>query len=560
MSAGSMRLNHNTSAAWLRFLLRGQPTCRPALQVRGVSAVQPGTSAPDEAAARDPHSPPLFSRSRTGRFFQAQPQLKNPFLEDPLLGRYLRRHLPPQAVFSDLQAFGERISGEVDAWGRECEVNPPRLVPFDPWGRRVDHIVTSPAWQRMKELSAREGLVAIGYERSCGEWSRVHQVSKLFLYSPSSGLFTCPLAMTDGAAKVIQSLGVPPAVDSAYRRLTSRDPERFWTSGQWMTERRGGSDVAAGTETLAEPQPDGSYRLHGFKWFTSATDADMTLPLGRVVGRHGSTPPGSRGLSLFYAEVRRDPEGRLEGIEVQRLKDKLGTRQMPTGAAAGRPASAPDKGMQVEVRVNMEWFTGKVVAVEVNKKSVCWKVKFDYVPRSTPKDRWVFKGGEDVRLMRPASPVSQTPDTQQEAEKGPARMEPDTTQPGTSREVTGSMVSMMRTMLRYFFPPDFRIPKDDVNGMTAEELVAFPLKEYFQQYELGLQSLCNSYQSRADAKAKAVEEKSSNAETKLKEADEKLQKLRANIVSLLQKVQEDIDINTDDELDAYIEDLLNRGD
>ncbi|CAL8335288.1 unnamed protein product [Gadus morhua 'NCC'] len=96
--------------------------------------------------------------------------------------------------------------------------------------------------------------------------------------------------------------------------------------------------------------------------------------------------------------------------------------------------------------------------------------------------------------------------------------------------------------------------------MTAEELVAFPLKEYFQQYELGLQSLCNLYQSRADAKAKAVEEKSSNAETKLKEADEKLQKLRANIVSLLQKVQEDIDINTDDELDAYIEDLLNRGD
>ncbi|CAL8262718.1 unnamed protein product [Boreogadus saida] len=93
MSAGSMRLNHTTSAAWLRLLLRGQPTCRPALQVRGVSAVQPGTSAPDEAAARDPHAPPLFSRSRTGLFFQAQPQLKNPFLEDPLLGRLLSGEL-----------------------------------------------------------------------------------------------------------------------------------------------------------------------------------------------------------------------------------------------------------------------------------------------------------------------------------------------------------------------------------------------------------------------------------------------------------------------------------
>uniref|UniRef100_A0A674C1I8 MORC family CW-type zinc finger 2 n=1 Tax=Salmo trutta TaxID=8032 RepID=A0A674C1I8_SALTR len=235
-------------------------------------------------------------------------------------------------------------------------------------------------------------------------------------------------------------------------------------------------------------------------------------------------------------------------------------------------------GLLVEVRVNKEWFTGKVVAVETSKQSVRWKVKFDYVPRSTPKDRWVFKGSEEVRLMRPPSPLSQTPDTQQGegTEKGPPPMEPDTTQPGTSREVTDNLVTMMShncwilasnslfpkgmTVLRYFFPPDFRIPKEDVNSMTAEELVAFPMKEYFQQYELGLQSLCNSYQSRADARAKAVEEKSSSAETKLREADEKLQKLRTNIVQLLQKVQEDIDINTDDELDAYIEDLLTKGD
>uniref|UniRef100_A0A8C4HCN4 CW-type domain-containing protein n=1 Tax=Dicentrarchus labrax TaxID=13489 RepID=A0A8C4HCN4_DICLA len=206
-----------------------------------------------------------------------------------------------------------------------------------------------------------------------------------------------------------------------------------------------------------------------------------------------------------------------------------------------------DKGLLVEVRVNKEWYTGKVIAVESNKQSVRWKVKFDYVPRSTPKDRWVFKGSDEVRLMRPPSPISQTPDTQQETEKGPAPMEPDTTQPGTSREVTDTRAHSFRiirylsliapwTMLRYFFPPAFRIPKDDVNSMTAEELVAFPLKEYFQQYESGLQSLCNSYQSRADARAKAVEEKSNNAEVKLKEADEKLQKLRTNIVALLQKV------------------------
>lgn len=51
-------------------------------------------------------------------------------------------------------------------------------------------------------------------------------------------------------------------------------------------------------------------------------------------------------------------------------------------------SSSTDKGLLVEVRVNKEWYTGKVIAVESNKQSVRWKVKFDYVPRSTPKDRW----------------------------------------------------------------------------------------------------------------------------------------------------------------------------
>uniref|UniRef100_A0A3Q3JSU9 CW-type domain-containing protein n=1 Tax=Monopterus albus TaxID=43700 RepID=A0A3Q3JSU9_MONAL len=268
-------------------------------------------------------------------------------------------------------------------------------------------------------------------------------------------------------------------------------------------------------------------------------------------------------------EEEEDSEEESEEKEPQTKKSTMATAAVNHGKVVEKApppkrgsmrVGSSYKGLQVEVRVNKEWYTGKVIAVELNKQSVRWKVKFDYVPTSTPKDRWVFKGSDEVRLMRPPSPISQIPDTQQETEKGPAPMEPDTTQPGTSREVTDSLVTMLRTMLRYFFPPAFRIPKDDVNSMTAEELVAFPLKEYFQQYESGLQSLCNSYQSRADARAKAVEEKNSSTEVKLKEADEKLQKLRTNIVALLQKVQEDIDINTDDELDAYIEDLLTKGD
>ncbi|KAM9219544.1 ATPase MORC2 [Leptosomus discolor] len=228
-----------------------------------------------------------------------------------------------------------------------------------------------------------------------------------------------------------------------------------------------------------------------------------------------------------------------------------------------------DKGLHVEVRVNKEWFTGRVTAVEMGKRVVRWKVKFDYVPTdTTPRDRWVEKGSEDVRLMKPPSPEYQTPDTQQEGEVVVAepstsdcvRIEPDTTGPSSSQETVDLLVQILRNCLRYFLPPNFPVSKKELSSMSSEGLLAFPLKEYFKQYEVGLQNLCNSYQTRADTRAKACEESLRNSERKLKETEEKLQKLRTNIVALLQKVQEDIDINTDDELDAYIEDLITKGD
>uniref|UniRef100_A0A8C5TQQ3 MORC family CW-type zinc finger 2 n=1 Tax=Malurus cyaneus samueli TaxID=2593467 RepID=A0A8C5TQQ3_9PASS len=228
-----------------------------------------------------------------------------------------------------------------------------------------------------------------------------------------------------------------------------------------------------------------------------------------------------------------------------------------------------DKGLHVEVRVNKEWFTGRVTAVERGRHTIRWKVKFDYVPTdTTPRDRWVEKNSEDVRLMKPPSPEYHAADTQQEEEVIVAepstsdciRTEPDTTGPSSSQETVDLLVQILRNCLRYFLPPNFPISKNELSSMSSEGLLAFPLKEYFKQYEVGLQNLCNSYQTRADARAKACEENLRNSERKLRETEEKLQKLRTNIMALLQKVQEDIDINTDDELDAYIEDLIMKGD
>jgi hypothetical protein len=51
----------------------------------------------------------------------------------------------------------------------------------------------------------------------------------------------------------------------------------------------------------------------------------MALTLARPEGNAS----GGSGLAMFYVETR-TPDGRLNGIRVERLKDKLGTRKVPT--------------------------------------------------------------------------------------------------------------------------------------------------------------------------------------------------------------------------------------
>jgi len=272
-----------------------------------------------------------FARAKTGPFLQEEPTLHNQYLSDSLLQSYLKRVIPKEILHEiepDLVRFGERVATDVYELSLDCERNPPSLVQYNAWGRRVDKIVTCEAWKKMKVISAEEGLIALAYDRKHNEFSRLHQAAKLFLFNPSSGLYGCPLAMTDGAAKTIEAMSLK-QLNPAFRRLTSRDPAQFWTAGQWMTERGGGSDVANGTETLAVLQPDGSYRLYGYKWFSSATDSDMTLTLARVLDADGATVKGSKGLSMFYLETK-DKDGNSNNIDVVKLKNKLGTRQLPT--------------------------------------------------------------------------------------------------------------------------------------------------------------------------------------------------------------------------------------
>eukprot|EP01103_Thecamoeba_quadrilineata_P004480 TRINITY_DN14216_c0_g1_i1.p1 TRINITY_DN14216_c0_g1~~TRINITY_DN14216_c0_g1_i1.p1 ORF type:complete len:631 (-),score=128.85 TRINITY_DN14216_c0_g1_i1:44-1909(-) len=301
--------------------------------------------------------PDTFQHSTIGKFFQDPPQLGNQFEDDLVLKGLLQRLIPSayyQTIESDLQQFGKRVVDDLLERAYDLERNPPRLEQYDSWGRRVDRLLLSDNWRYMHNVAAEEGLIAIGYERKLKEWSRLYQFAKLYLFSNSSGLYSCPLAMTDGAARILELLPKEmehPRFKQAYENLTSRDPNKFWTSGQWMTERGGGSDVANGTATSAQKQSDGTYHLRGYKWFTSATDSDMSLTLAREVDESGKVKSGTGGLTMFYLETRLPgPSRPHNGIQIQKLKSKLGTRQLPTaellldGAVAHR-ASPSGRGV-----------------------------------------------------------------------------------------------------------------------------------------------------------------------------------------------------------------------
>jgi len=257
-------------------------------------------------------------------FTQAPPTPRNRFRSDRALRRTLERLLPTDvfaAAAIDLDRMGERAATEMPALAQAAERDPPRHIPYDAWGRRTDRIEVSPAWLKLVEIGQAEGLVAIAYEAPYGGWSRVVQAGLANLYDPVSAMATCPLVMTDGAARLLNR-HAPDLAARYVPRLTAR--QRAWTSGQWMTETTGGSDVS-GVSTIARPTEAGRFTLHGVKWFTSATTADMALVLARPEGAEG----GSRGLSLFHMELR-NADGGWNGLQVRRLKDKLGTHALPT--------------------------------------------------------------------------------------------------------------------------------------------------------------------------------------------------------------------------------------
>jgi len=258
---------------------------------------------------------------------------------------------------SNLRAFGETIGHTVVDNADTVEENPPELTTYDRAGNLVNEVEYHPDHMTNEQLVYEAGLIADAFEAPPGRGGPVSfpfHFGQFYLmeYASSVGL-GCPGAMTGGAALVLEKYD-DGSLSEFYDGLTARDHDDLVTGAMFLTEKQGGTDVGA-NEVTAEPQDDGTYRLFGEKWFCSNVDSGAAL----VLARRPDAPDGTEGLSLFLV-AREDKEGNPTKYRIRRLKDKLGTRSVPTGEVVFEGAEAylvgePENGFkQMSDMLNME--------------------------------------------------------------------------------------------------------------------------------------------------------------------------------------------------------------
>ena len=223
-----------------------------------------------------------------------------------------------------LSEFGRRWgSAEVFALGREANENSPKLQAFDALGFRSDTVEFHPAYHQLMRESIAAGLHASTWTESGKRAvppSEVVRAARFYMAAQVETGHLCPVTMTRAALAALAAAPELAAkiVPKVLTRTYDANFRPWWekaglTLGMGMTERQGGTDVRANT-TKATPASDG-YSIAGEKWFLSAPMSDTFLVLAQAPG----------GLTCFLLPRFR-PDGSVNGLRFQRLKDKLGNR------------------------------------------------------------------------------------------------------------------------------------------------------------------------------------------------------------------------------------------
>src|SRR3954454_24422365 len=238
--------------------------------------------------------------------------------------------LAPYNVFEADVPLREAVEREGGGWGVErlvdagalagspetiehserCERNEPVLRTHDRYGNRVDEVELDPSWHLLLREAVERGITSLPW-REPQPGAHLVRGALMIVWSQANAGVMCPVSMTYSS---IPALREEPELATEWEpRLTLPDYAQGALCGMAMTEKQGGSDLRANT-THAEPAGGGDYEITGHKWFCSYPPCDVFLTLAQT----------DAGLSCFLFESS-DP-----GFRIQRLKDKLGTRSLPS--------------------------------------------------------------------------------------------------------------------------------------------------------------------------------------------------------------------------------------
>jgi putative acyl-CoA dehydrogenase len=250
---------------------------------------------------------------------------------DPVLKEALARE-GGGSWLESVEQHGLLMGGaEAFSWGAQANRNPPVLHTHDAWGNPADIVEYHPSWHSLLGLAVGNGLHSLPWEAGPGDGSHPARAALTFLASQVEAGHFCPVSMTTSAVPLIRRQPdlalewTPLQLSRSYDPSLQPGPKKAGVMmGMGMTEKQGGSDVRTNT-TRATPiggGHDGEYLLTGHKWFMSAPMSDAFLVLANT----------EKGLSCFFLP-RFTPDGEVNGIRLQRLKDKLGNRSNASSEA-----------------------------------------------------------------------------------------------------------------------------------------------------------------------------------------------------------------------------------
>jgi acyl-CoA dehydrogenase len=309
----------------------------------------------------------------------------NFFKEDAHLHFVLKKYMDQDLLawaWKELDEFGELCGTEIDERASYTDRDgQPKLIKYDRFGEEVSNVWLNEGYKKTVEQVYGKGIV--GYvHKEIPELGRkgnyLYSFAQGYLLSQAEPGFHCPVTLTAATAYLLDKYGSNELKEQYLPHIISTGETELYEGATFLTERQGGSDVGS-NETKAIHEGE-TYCLFGEKYFASNAGA---CKVAMVLARREGAPKGSKGLSLFLVPWHNE-KGELNGIQIRRLKDKLGVRAVPSGEVVFHGAKAflvgdPNKGLYYMMEaLNLSRVCNAVASIGIMKRALVEAKKYAF--------------------------------------------------------------------------------------------------------------------------------------------------------------------------------------